>query len=141
MERLNFKKKKYIYIYIYIEWNSSSWSSSSKTPLQGLKVSLQDSLKHHHRALEIFFLFFFYFSVCYNSIVQKLSFKLKLDFQKIEFQNRGISLISLEKGAKCQISCFTLLYSCVGESSQLSSLLGFFYLCDTQQVSIQLKGY
>ena len=26
------------------------------------------------------FIFFFKFSVCYNSIVQKLSFKLKLDF-------------------------------------------------------------
>ena len=39
-------------------------------------------------------LFFFYFSVRYNSIVQKSSFKLKLDFQKIEFQNRDIFLNS-----------------------------------------------
>ena len=49
----------------------------------------------------IFFFFFLNFSDCYNSIVQKSSFKLKLDFLKIEFQNRGISLISLGRGAKC----------------------------------------
>ena len=41
-----------------------------------------------------------FFLVCYNSIVQKSSFKLKLNFEKIEFQNRGISLISLGNGAK-----------------------------------------
>ena len=30
---------------------------------------------------------------------------LKLDFEKIEFQNKGISLISLGKGANCWIFC------------------------------------
>ena len=55
-------------------------------------------LKCHYRALKncipiIFFLF--KFLVCYNSIVQKSSFTLKLDFEKIEYQKRGISLISL----------------------------------------------
>ena len=31
---------------------------------------------------------------------------LKLDFEKIEFQNRGISLINLGKEAKCWIFFF-----------------------------------
>ena len=39
------------------------------------------SLKRHYRALDFFFFF-------------------KLDFEKIEFQNRGISLLCLENGAK-----------------------------------------
>ena len=34
------------------------------------------SLKRHYKAPE----FFFFSSVCYNSIVQKSSFKLKLNF-------------------------------------------------------------
>ena len=38
------------------------------------------------------FFFFFLILVRYNSIVQKSSFILKLDFLKIEFQNMGISL-------------------------------------------------
>ena len=36
------------------------------------------SLKRHYKAPEFFF--FFFSSVCYNSIVQKSSFKLKLNF-------------------------------------------------------------
>ena len=51
-------------------------------------------LKFMEIEFQNFFFFFLNFSDCYNSIVQKSSFKLKLDFQKIEFQNNGISLIS-----------------------------------------------
>ena len=45
-----------------------------------------------------FHIFFFKVSFCYNSIVQKSSFTLKLDFLKIEFQNRDISLNSFKHG-------------------------------------------
>ena len=49
--------------------------------------------------------FFFLFSVCYNLIVQKSSFKLKLDFSKIELQKKSISLISLKNGTEDCIIC------------------------------------
>ena len=45
------------------------------------------SLKHHYKTLEFFFFFF------------------KLDFEKIEFQNKEISLIRLKNGAKCCFFC------------------------------------
>ena len=45
--------------------------------------------------------FFFFFLITLYSIFYKSSFTLKLDFEKIKFRNKGISLISLEKGAKC----------------------------------------
>ena len=60
------------------------------------------------------FLFLFLFLVCYNSIVQKLSFKLKLNFEKIEFQNNGISLISLGKWAKCWFFCIKKAFAHFG---------------------------
>ena len=44
------------------------------------------SLKRHYRAPEIFFF-------------------LKLDFEKIEFQKKDISLIDLGNGAKCYFFC------------------------------------
>ena len=64
-------------------------------------------LKRHYRALKNCMELEFqnFFLVCYNSIVQKSSFKLKLNFEKIEFQNRGISLISLGNGAKRWFFC------------------------------------
>ena len=37
--------------------------------------------------------------------LQNFFFFLKLDFEKIKFQKKGISLISLENGAKCFIIC------------------------------------
>ena len=43
------------------------------------------------------FFFFFKVSFCYNLIVQKSRFTLKLDFLKIEFQNRDISLNSFRQ--------------------------------------------
>ena len=69
-------------IYIYIYWNSSS-IQRTQVPLEYFQGT---------RVPQIFFLIFNFFkvSVHYNSIVQKLSFKLKLDLKKIEFQNRGI---------------------------------------------------
>ena len=80
MGQLNLKKKNFA-------WNLSSWSSSSKTPLQGLKMSVQGSLKCHYR-VPIFF-FFFFFSVCYSSIIQKLSFKQKTQFLDNQFSKQG----------------------------------------------------
>ena len=49
-----------------------------------------------------YFLFYFFFIslIAPYSIFYKSSFSLQLDFEKIEFQNRGISLFSLEKEAK-----------------------------------------
>jgi len=41
----------------------------------------------------------------YNSIVQKSSFTLKLDFLKIKFQNKGIFLNSLRYKAFCWKVC------------------------------------
>ena len=48
-----------------------------------------------------FFFFFFKFLVHYNLIVQKSNSKLKLDFQKIEFQNKSISLNSFKYEVFC----------------------------------------
>ena len=45
----------------------------------------------------------FYFIVRYNSIVQKSSFNSKLDFLKIEFQNKDISLNNFKYKAFCWI--------------------------------------
>ena len=42
-----------------------------------------------------------FFLITPYSIFYKSSFTLKLDFEKIELQKRGIFLISLGKGAKC----------------------------------------
>ena len=48
-----------------------------------------------------FFSFFLFLSLIASySIFYKSSFTMKLDFEKIELQKRGISLISLENGAK-----------------------------------------
>ena len=58
-----------------------------------------------------FFIFYFiiiFFKVSLIAlylIFYKLSFTLKLDFEKIEFQNKGISLISLGNWAKWWIFC------------------------------------
>ena len=35
----------------------------------------------------------------------QIEFTFNFDFEKIEFQNRGISLVSLENEAKCWIFC------------------------------------
>ena len=53
-----------------------------------------------------FFFFFFFLSliVPYSNFY-KSSSTLKIDFQKIEFLNRGISLISLKNEAKYYIFC------------------------------------
>ena len=45
------------------------------------------SLKRHYRAPDFFFFFF------------------KLNFEKIEFQKRGISLINLGKRVECYLVC------------------------------------
>ena len=58
-----------------------------------MKFELQE-LNFH----AIFYLFLSLISL--YSIFYKSSFTLKLDFEKIEFQNMGISLISLGKGGK-----------------------------------------
>ena len=44
------------------------------------------------------------------SIFYKSSFTLKLNFEKIEFQNRDIYLISLGKGTKCWFFCMKMAF-------------------------------
>ena len=51
-------------------------------------------------SMHFLFLFLFLSFIAPYSIFYKSSFTLKLDFLKIEFQNMGISLIRLGKGAK-----------------------------------------
>ena len=48
----------------------------------------------------IFFFFFYLSLIAPYLIFYQSSITLKLDFEKIELEKRGISLISLEKGAK-----------------------------------------
>ena len=50
-----------------------------------------------------FHAFFLLSLITSYSIFYKSSFTLKLNFEKIELQKRGISLISLEKIAECCI--------------------------------------
>ena len=61
--------------------------------------NIQVELEFHN------FFFFFKFSFRSNSIVQKSSFTLKLNFLKIKFQNKGISLNSFRKEAFCWRVC------------------------------------
>ena len=98
MGRSNFKKKK----------------KKTCMELEFMELKFQNAtigfLKHHYRAPDLKFFFFkFLFSLCYKSIVQKSSFKLKLDFKKIKFINRDISLIRLGKGVKCWFYLFIYL--------------------------------
>ena len=51
------------------------------------------------------FIFIFLSFIWHNSVLNQLSFWLKLNCIKIEFQNRGTNLYSLEIGAYCQIFC------------------------------------
>ena len=54
----------------------------------------------------VFFFFFFFLSlISLYSIFYKLSFTLKLDFEKIKLQKMSISLISLGKRAESCIIC------------------------------------
>ena len=48
-----------------------------------------------------FFFFFFLSLITPYSIFDKLSFTLKLDFEKIEFQNRGMNLNNFKTGIYC----------------------------------------
>ena len=59
-----------------------TWVSRTRVPCKVLEFHLNFSKEFK---FQIFFLIFFFFLVCYNSIVQKSSFKLKLNFLKIEF--------------------------------------------------------
>ena len=88
----NIKKKKK---------NCGTWT---QVPFKELKFLVRNSSSWNLSSLKIFkwnsssTFFFFKVSFCYNSIVQKSSFTLKLDFLKIEFQNRDISLNSFKHG-------------------------------------------
>ena len=96
----------------FFEWNSSSWNS---------------------RFNKIFF--FFKFSVCYNLIVEKSSFKLKLDFEKIELQNMDISLISLGNEAKRCIFCAKRAFAHF--SLSMKARLG--WICNIKFNTLSLK--
>ena len=53
-------------------------------------------------SMQVFLLFYYFLSlIAYNSIFAKSIFSLKLDFLKIKFQNRSISLNSFKYGAFC----------------------------------------
>ena len=80
----------------FLVWNSSSlkifkWNSSS-TNLSSKNLSSLNGTR-----VPKFLFYFFKVSFCYNLIVQKSRFTLKLDFLKIEFQNRDISLNSFRQ--------------------------------------------
>ena len=53
--------------------------------------------------LLLLLLLLFFSFIKHNSILNQASFSLKLNFEKIKFQNRGTTLYSFEKGAYCQI--------------------------------------
>ena len=53
--------------------------------------------------LHAIFFFFFLSLIGHNLILNQASFSLKLDFKKIEFQNRGTDLYSFKIGAYYQI--------------------------------------
>ena len=61
-------------------------------------------LKLHELEFHASFFFFFFLSfIWHNSILNQSSFRLKLDFIKIEFQNRGMNLNSFKTGIYCLI--------------------------------------
>ena len=77
-------------------WNSSSIQGTQVSSVELEFIELE-FLENIQVELE-FHIFFLKVSFRYNSIVQKSSFTLKLDFLKIEFQNRDISLNSFKHG-------------------------------------------
>ena len=70
-----------------------------KTPLQ---VFLNATIGMELKFYAIFF-FFFLSLIRHNLILNPTSFSLKLDFEKIEFQNKDTNLYSFKTGAYCQI--------------------------------------
>ena len=97
----------------FLEWNSSSMNSSFTN----------------------FFFIFIKVSVRYILIVQKSSFKLKFDFYKIKFQNKGIYLNSfrhmifywkvLVKGVNAHFGCKTRVWG--GSVAKRNCCLSFSY--------------
>ena len=70
-----------------------------KTPLEdSLNTAISMELELHE--LE-FHNFFFLSFIWHNSILNQLSFRLKLDFIKIKFQNRGMNLNSFKTETYC----------------------------------------
>ena len=55
--------------------------------------------------MQFFFFFFFFFKslIGQNLILNQAIFSLKLDFLKIEFQNKGTDLYSFKTWTYCQI--------------------------------------
>ena len=120
--------------------SGSLWSNQTlKKNLHVLKRHYR-ALKCHYRALkncmelefmelefQNFYFILFYFLVCYNSIIQKLSLKLKIDFEKIEFQNMGIFLISLENGAKRWFFCTKMAFAHFGQTFNVNIWIQIHY--------------
>ena len=74
-------------------WVIAKWNLKKK------KIVELEFLLYNLSSLKIFkwnssstIIIFFLISFCYNLIVKKMSFTLKLDFLKIKFQNRNTSL-------------------------------------------------
>ena len=63
---------------------------------------------------------FFLSLIAPYSIFYKSSFTLKLDFEKIELQKMGISLISLAKGAEYCIFCAKMAFTHFGHKIVLT---------------------
>ena len=92
-------------------WNSSS---SFNVKLDWFKIELCQmklekkkkfvELEFHSKNLSSFFFFFFFFLlnlIVPYSIFYKLSFTLKLDFEKIEFQNKDMNLNNFKTVTYC----------------------------------------
>ena len=70
----------------------------------GVLLVLQWHFKWNSNSLQVFFFFTFSF-IQHNSSSMQSSFSLKLDFNKIEFQNGSMNLNSLEIETYYQIFC------------------------------------
>ena len=79
---------------------------------------------------QIFFFFFFLSLIAPYLIFYKLSFTLKLNFEKIELQKRGISLISLGKGVEGYITCAKRAFAQIPRSYEVCNNFSLHSLGD-----------
>ena len=67
---------------------------------------------------------------------------MKLDFEKIEFQKRGISLISLGKGGKMLIFfCIKRTFAHFGQKTEVSDLNGLYFSIKSSKLYVYLLIY
>ena len=80
------------------------------------------------------FFFFFLSLITPYLIFYNSSFTLKLDFEKIKLQKRGIFLISLEKDAECCIFCAKMAFAHFGPNHKFGD-------CNVLDRSWPVQGY